>query len=84
MPLIVLTAADEVAGAPFPPMEKSAIMRAWTAGHERLARLSSVGVHFIIPQSGHFIHLDRPAAVVSAVAEVASQRWPRIIRQPCK
>ena len=73
MPLIVLTAADEVAGAPFPPMEKSAIMRAWTAGHERLARLSSVGVHFIIPQSGHFIHLDRPAAVVSAVAEVASQ-----------
>lgn len=51
IPLIVLTAADEAVEAPFPQMEKRALMSAWTTGHERLARLPSVGVPFIIPQS---------------------------------
>ena len=52
MPLIVLNAAHEAVAAPVPQIEKRAIMSAWTTGHERLARLPSVGVPFIIPQSG--------------------------------
>jgi pimeloyl-ACP methyl ester carboxylesterase len=70
MPLIVLTAADELRGSPFPPAENRALQRAWTAGHERLARLSTAGTHSVIQDSGHFIQLDQPAAVTAAVAGV--------------
>jgi pimeloyl-ACP methyl ester carboxylesterase len=73
IPLTVLTAADELPGSPFPPAENRAIERAWTAGHDRLARLSSAGVHSVIPHYGHFIQLYQPAAVISAVAEVVNQ-----------
>jgi pimeloyl-ACP methyl ester carboxylesterase len=73
MPLIVLTAADEMVGSGFPPEENSAVERAWTAGHERLARLSSAGVHSVVPHSEHFIQLDQPAVVIAAVAKVVSQ-----------
>ena len=73
MPLTVLTAADEMLGSPFPPAENVAIERAWTAGHERLARLSSAGVHSVVPHSGHFIQLDQPAVVIAAVAKVVSE-----------
>ena len=72
LPLIVLTAADDT-GSPLPPAEMAAIDRVWTAGHARMAGLSSVGVNFVISKSGHFIQMDQPAAVVSAIAEVVSQ-----------
>lgn len=74
LPLIVLTAANDTGPAPpFPPAEIKAIQRVWTAGHDRLARLSSVGVNLIVRHSGHFIQLDRPVVVISAVNEVVSQ-----------
>jgi pimeloyl-ACP methyl ester carboxylesterase len=74
MPLIVLTAANDAGPRPpFPPAEMKAIQRAWTAGHNRIARLSSVGVNYIVHHSGHFIQEDRPSVVVSAVSEVVSQ-----------
>jgi pimeloyl-ACP methyl ester carboxylesterase len=73
MPLIVLTAANDIGDSPLPSAEMRAVERVWTAGHDRLARLSSVGVHSVIPKSEHFIHLDRPAVVTAAVAEVVSQ-----------
>ncbi len=73
MPLTVLTAADEMLGSPFPPAENRAVEQAWTAGHERLARRSSAGVHTVIPHSGHFIQLDQPDVVTDAIEKVVSQ-----------
>lgn len=74
MPLIVLTAAnDDGEPSPIPPAEMRAIQRVWTAGHDRLARLSSVGVDFTIHRTGHYIQVQQPAEVVSAIAEVVSQ-----------
>ncbi|HVA26817.1 MAG TPA: alpha/beta hydrolase [Candidatus Baltobacteraceae bacterium] len=74
VPLIVLTAANDTGGAsPIPPGEMRAIESVWTAGHDRLARLSSVGVNFVISHTGHLIQDDRPNIVVSAIAEVVSQ-----------
>ncbi len=73
MPLIVFTAANDTGPSPFPPAEMKAIERAWTAGHDRIARLSSVGVNFIVHHSEHYIQLDRPTVVPSAVNEVVTQ-----------
>lgn len=73
MPLIVLTAADDMLGSPFPQAENRAIERATIAGHVRLAHLSSVGVHSVVKNSGHFIQDDQPAVVTAAVAKVLSQ-----------
>jgi len=73
MPLTVLTAANDIGGSPLPPAEMRAVERVWTAGHDRLARLSSAGVHSVISHSEHFIQLDRPAVVTAAVAKVVSQ-----------
>jgi pimeloyl-ACP methyl ester carboxylesterase len=71
MPLTVLTAADEFGDSKaFPPAEMRAVENVWTAGHERLARLSSAGVHSVVPRSGHFIQLDQPSAVTAAIADV--------------
>jgi pimeloyl-ACP methyl ester carboxylesterase len=61
-----------LAGSPFPPAENRAIERAWTAGHERIARLSSAGVHTVVPHAGHFIHLDQPAVVIDAINSVVT------------
>jgi hypothetical protein len=41
--------------------------------HERIAALSSRGVHRAIAGSGHNIQNERPAAVISAVNEVVDQ-----------
>lgn len=73
MPLVVLTAANDTGGSPFPPALTKAFNRVLVAGHEAIARHSSVGVNFIVHRSGHFIQEDRPAAVVSAIYEVLSQ-----------
>ncbi len=73
MPLIVLTAANDIGDSPLPAAEMRGIDRVWTAGHDRLARLSSIGVNFVITNSEHYIQLDRPAVVTGAVAEVISQ-----------
>ena len=43
------------------------------AEHLRDARLSSVGDHMIAPESGHWMQLDAPDAVVAAVARVVAQ-----------
>ncbi len=72
MPLTVLTAADEMLGSPFPPAENRAIERAWTDGHERVAKLSSAGVHTVVPHAGHFIQLDQPAVVIDAIAKLVT------------
>jgi pimeloyl-ACP methyl ester carboxylesterase len=73
MPLTVLTAANDTGDSPFSAAETSAIERVWSAGHDRLARLSSAGVHTVVPHSGHFIQLEQPAVVTAAVTDVVSK-----------
>lgn len=42
----------------------------WKAGHDRLAARSTRGVSLMVPDSGHYIELDRPDAVISAIETV--------------
>lgn len=74
MPLIVLTAANDNGDpSPLPPAQTKALEKAWIAGHDSVARRSSVGVNFIVDHAGHFIQVDRPSVVISAIAEVLNQ-----------
>jgi hypothetical protein len=41
-------------------------------GHAELAALSSRGVQRLVPDSGHYIQLDQPNAVIGAINEVLS------------
>jgi pimeloyl-ACP methyl ester carboxylesterase len=62
--------------SPLPPAQTEAMEGAWLAGHDSIARRSSVGVNFLVHQSGHFIQDDRPSVVISAIAEVLEQARP--------
>lgn len=70
MPLIVLSRA------PFPllPHETQAMRDAknylWVELHDDIASLSTRGVNEIIPDTGHYIQFDRPAAVIDAIRHV--------------
>lgn len=77
LPLIVLTDSEEGDIDYSPGLISIAAQRAeWVAkdkAEERLARLSSVGAHFVVAGSSHAIMLDRPPAVISAIEEVLDQ-----------
>lgn len=45
----------------------------WKAGHDRLAARSTRGVSLMFPDFGHYIQLDQPDAVVSAIETVLRQ-----------
>ena len=76
MPIIVLTstkAPELPPGTPDPESfrAKFAPMDAeMHRGHAELAALSSRGVHRLVPDSGHYIQLDQPDAVIGAIKEV--------------
>ncbi len=80
IPLIVLTA-----GRGFAPEDKDA-----AAFHEnfvhnlqpQLAQLSTRGRQIIVPESGHAIQFEAPAAVVSAIKEVVAEVQQARGRQP--
>jgi pimeloyl-ACP methyl ester carboxylesterase len=80
MPLIVLTSGSH----PMPPdvpadvREQAALFfRALASGHDAYAALSTRGHDQLVPDSGHFIQVDNPEVVLSAInsvlAETASQ-----------
>lgn len=76
MPLIVLTAGRGQYKDLLPHVtaaQESALAAGWKGAHDRIAALSAVGVNFIIPDSTHYIQIDRPSVVVSAVDEVVAQ-----------
>ncbi len=69
MPVIVLTS-----GGNFERADRRAERDAeWKAGHERLAQRSSCGLSEMIQDSGHYIQLDRPDAVILAISTVVGQ-----------
>ena len=78
MPIIVLTstkvaelppgtADPESFRAKFAPMDAE-----MHRGHSELAALSSRGLQRPVPDSGHYIQLDQPNAVIGAIKEVIS------------
>ena len=73
LPLIVLTASDTFKLPGVPKSQQIAGWNVWKSTHDELARYSSVGVNFVVHDSGHYIQLERPAAVKSAVDEVLDQ-----------
>jgi len=83
MPIIVLTSTKVPELPPGTPDAASA--RATFAamdaemhrGHAELAALSSRGVQRLVPDSGHYIQLDQPDAVIAAIKEVISSARDR-------
>jgi pimeloyl-ACP methyl ester carboxylesterase len=77
LPLIILTDSEEGDIDHVPDAPSVALQHAvWAAKekeHERIAKLSSVGAHFVVAGSMHAIQLDHPSTVVSAVDEVVDQ-----------
>lgn len=71
-PLIVLTRSkffDPTATA-----EQLAEQRKrWTAGHDRIAALAMRGTNVLVPNTSHYIQLDQPAVVVSAVRSAVAE-----------
>ncbi len=69
LPLQVLTRGEKGDGTP--DAEES--LRVWRELHGELARESLRGEHIVVPESGHFIQVDRPGAVVEAVRKVVEE-----------
>ena len=72
MPLIVLT-AERPQNPNQTGAESELAATAWTswkAGHDELASRSRNGASVVVANTGHFIQLDRPDAVIEAVTKV--------------
>ena len=84
MPLIVLTAG----GHPMPPgvpaevrEQAESYFRALASGHDAYAALSTRGRNQLVPDSGHFIQLENPAAVLAAINSVLAEIGPQVPNQ---
>ena len=85
MPLIVLTSGQH----PMTPnmsadvREQAALyFRALASGHDAYAALSTRGHQELVPDSGHFIQLENPAAVLAAIDRVLAHIGTQTRRQP--
>ena len=70
IPLVVLTAGQDNAGAP--PSARASLDAAWAGFHRQLATLSTRGSAQLVADSSHRMMRDRPDAVVAAIEEVVS------------
>ena len=78
LPLSVVTAAEH----PFPgldPVEAARLHDVWDQGQEHWMSLSSAAQLVTVEDTGHYIQLDRPDAVIAEIREApsASSRSPR-------
>lgn len=72
-PLIVLTRGNQEGAPGVPAASVAAIEAAWKAGHDRIAALSARGVSKVVPNTGHYIQIDQPEAVIDAVRRVVDE-----------
>jgi pimeloyl-ACP methyl ester carboxylesterase len=72
-PLIVLTRGNAQGNPGFTAKQSVAIDRAWGAGHDRLAALSTRGSNTVVPNTGHYIQYDQPQAVIDAVTRAVTE-----------
>ena len=75
MPLIVLTAGSGMSG--LPPEHAANISKTWSQMHNEVAALSSAGVNRTIDGAHHYIHGEKPEAVIAAVNEVVEKARKR-------
>ena len=64
-PVIVLTAGAD----PDQPKDKG-YAEFWKSGHDKLAARSTRGESIVVPNTAHYIQLDQPDQVVSAIRKV--------------
>jgi pimeloyl-ACP methyl ester carboxylesterase len=70
-PVVVLSAADtKAAWADLPPDLAATFESIWLAGQQELADESAAGTFTVVPDSGHEIQAEHPAAVVEALESV--------------
>jgi pimeloyl-ACP methyl ester carboxylesterase len=70
-PVVVLSAADTMdAWADLPPDLAATFGSIWLAGQQELADESTAGTLTVVPDSGHEIQAEQPAAVVAALESV--------------
>lgn len=68
LPVTVLSASRaDPAGAPIPPEEVAQFMALQHELHAGLAARSDRGQHLVVPDSGHSIQIEQPAAVARAI-----------------
>ena len=71
IPLVVLTAGRTMTSFPgLTDAQRVQFAAAWIAGHDALARRSTMGKNIMVPDSGHYIQIDQPSVVVSAIRGV--------------
>ncbi len=76
MPLAVLTRGKTGFRSPRTGITKGedrALWREWKLEHDRIAELSSIGTDNVVANAGHYIQIDRPAAVIAAVDKVVDE-----------
>ena len=73
MPLAVLSHDPNKPSSELPPDLAKPTNEAWEKMQEELANLSSRGTQSIVRNSSHYIQLDQPTAVTSAVRNIVEQ-----------
>ena len=71
LPLIVLTRGNLSSDLPRDQAELE--WKLWNGLHDKLASLSTIGINRKVEGSGHYIQIDKPEAVISAVEEVLAK-----------
>ncbi len=72
-PLIVLSRGVDEGGPGVPADALPRVEAAWRAGHAALAARSTKGKHIVVPGARHYVQIDRPQAVISAVERVVME-----------
>jgi len=70
IPIVVLTKEPAAPSSTETPALRTAKNAVWLRLHEEIASMSSRGRRQTVEHSGHYIQLDRPDVVVSAIREV--------------
>jgi hypothetical protein len=73
MPLAVLSHDPDRPSNELPPEVAKTTNEAWKKMQSELAQLSSRGTQAVVKNSGHYIQIDQPAAVIGAVRNVVEQ-----------
>lgn len=71
-PVVVLTAGVPLTMPGVSAEGNAAMRRTWVELHEELAGLSTNSDHRIVEGAGHYVHEDRPEAVVTAIRDVVT------------
>lgn len=67
LPLTVLTSEQFRTNEHMPPELRAASQNLWMTFHSEIAAHSRRGSNLVVPGTGHYIQLERPDAVISAV-----------------